>query len=419
MGFVSIHYFLILFFLIGLSNFISRRFLPHLILLASFYFYACFSLKYLSILFYVICITYFLVKRAKDCSKFYIFLSISLILAPLLSIKFAVNPWQSSAFLPLGISFFSLQAISYFLDVNKGLLKPQSLFTSALYLSFFPQLVAGPIERARDLIFKLKYLKAPSLLRVKLASSMMLIALFKKQVLAERAFSLVHFQDSFLMLFCSTLFFGVYIYLDFSAYCQIARASAGLFSIKINPNFHRPYFASNLQDFWKRWHISLRNFFVDYIYLPLGGNLNKLSSFCVFALSSIWHGITLGFFLWGVWHFLWHAMQKHLSSNRCKQILVTQCIVFTSWFLFQNPNWSYYLNPDFLQSSNSFTYSTHQIGIVFVLFCYFLWEYLEEFSGKTFRMLRLSYQPTFLLGLLFLICLFGRFQNTAFLYFRF
>ncbi|PCJ21391.1 MAG: hypothetical protein COB02_02040 [Candidatus Cloacimonadota bacterium] len=415
MSFISIHYFLVLSLVVSLSIIIPKKLLPKLILIFSLYFYACFSLKYLAVLFYVIIITWLLSKKAKSCQKPFAIFSTLVILSPLLFLKLYINPWDSHSFLPLGISFFSLQAISYFFDVKKGLINHQTLFSTSLYLSFFPQLVVGPIERASDLIIKLQSLHSPNFKRIVFSFSMILIAIFKKQVLAERALSIIDFQSSILMVFLSTVLFGIYIYLDFSAYCQIARASALLFGIKITQNFKRPYFALNLKEFWKRWHISLRNFFVDYIYIPMGGNRSILSSFTVFFLSSIWHGVYLGFLLWGMSHFLFYIIEKQTSIKQ--GVLFTQLLVFFSWFLFYNPDFSYYFYK--LEFNFDFSLDLSQLFILLTLFLYFIWEYLEEFSKYRLKLLRFSYHPTFQVLVILAIVLLGKFENTGFLYFRF
>ncbi|MCO4783309.1 MAG: MBOAT family protein [Candidatus Cloacimonetes bacterium] len=349
-------------------------------------------------------------KRAYQCSTSFSIISCLLILSPLLFIKSYILPFQDSNFLPLGISFFSLQAVSYFLDVKKGLLPPQSLFSTALYLSFFPQLVAGPIEKPKQLIQRLRHLKAPSNSRLYYSFSMILIALFKKQVLGDRFYDLYAMQGSIAL---STFCFGLFIYFDFSAYCQIARASAMLFGVKISQNFKRPYLASNLKDFWMRWHTSLRRFFVDYVYIPLGGNTKVFASFMVFLISAIWHGLTIGFLLWGIWHFLFHTLSKKIRFG----FILTQVLVFSSWFLFQQSNWSFISSPSI--KSEAYTFQFTHLFLLILGSAYFYWEYLEEFSKTKVRLLRKAYQPWFLLTLLFLIVLFGKTQSKLFLYYRF
>lgn len=216
--------------------------------------------------------------------------------------------------LPVGISFYTFQALSYSIDIYRGKIPPENNpIVFFAFLSFFPQLVAGPIERATNLLpqfnraRKFDYLRAVSGLRL------MLWGFFKKIVIAdnlapfvEAVFSTYDTQGS-LTLFATIIQFSVQIYCDFSGYSDIAIGTGRLFGIELMRNFNLPYFSRNLSEFWRRWHISLTTWFIDYIYIPLGGSRKGKSklirnTLLVFLISGIWHGAEWTFLFWGLYH---------------------------------------------------------------------------------------------------------------------
>ena len=213
--------------------------------------------------------------------------------------------------LPVGISFYTFQTLSYTLDIYAGKLEPTKNLTAFLaFVSFFPQLVAGPIERARNLLPQ--FYKTSGITYDMLRSGLLLMAwgLFKKVVIADR---LAVYVDSVyqnpgeaagISSLVAVIFFAFQLYLDFSAYSDIAIGCARTLGIRLSKNFNHPYFASSFSDFWKRWHISLSTWFRDYVYIPLGGNKRGIwnarrNIFIVFMLSGLWHGASWNFVLWG------------------------------------------------------------------------------------------------------------------------
>lgn len=216
--------------------------------------------------------------------------------------------------LPVGISFYTFQALSYTIDVYRGDVKPtRDVIAFFAYISFFPQLVAGPIERAKDLLPQFQrnrhfeYTKAVDGLR------QMLWGFFKKLVIADNcAFAVNSCWDSYAQLPGFTiLFIGVLftfqIYCDFSGYSDIAIGCARLFGINLRKNFDYPYFSRNISEFWRKWHISLMTWFRDYLYIPLGGSRCSKwkvmrNTFIVFFLSGLWHGANWTFIVWGLYH---------------------------------------------------------------------------------------------------------------------
>ncbi len=218
--------------------------------------------------------------------------------------------------LPVGISFFILQSLGYLIDIYRNDIQAEkNVLRYALFVSFFPQLVAGPIERSQNLLTQLQ---APHRLRfanLKKGGLLILYGLFLKMVIADRAAVLVNtvlgdtasWPGFYIVI--ALLFFSVQIYCDFHGYSTIARGSALMMGIHLLDNFNAPYFSRSVKEFWQRWHLSLSGWFRDYLYIPLGGNrkgpIRKESNLLtVFAVSGLWHGASLGFIFWGIFNAL-------------------------------------------------------------------------------------------------------------------
>ena len=219
--------------------------------------------------------------------------------------------------LPVGISFYTFQALSYTIDVYRGNIKAErNVLRYALFVSFFPQLVAGPIERSGNLLCQIQKLAETKLwdfVRVREGLLLMTWGLFQKLVIADRASILVNqvysnYRDyGFLELVIASVLFAFQIYCDFGGYTNIARGAARVMGISLMQNFQQPYFAANIRDFWRRWHISLTSWFTDYLYIPLGGNRKGtvrqyVNILIVFGLSGLWHGASWHFVAWGGVH---------------------------------------------------------------------------------------------------------------------
>lgn len=248
--------------------------------------------------------------------------------------------------LPIGLSFHTFQAMSYTIEVYRGNQKAERHFgIYALYVMFYPQLVAGPIERPQNVIhqfYEKKYFKAENLIS---GARLMAWGLFKKVVIADRAaiyVDLVYNDPSghhWGNLLIATLFFAIQIYCDFSGYSDIAIGAARIMGFKLMTNFRRPYFAKNIKDFWGRWHISLSTWFRDYLYIPLGGNRVKFNRYLfniaiVFIISGIWHGANWTFIIWGTLHAVYQVCyilyERYVER---KQLNRTGLLWrFTGWF---------------------------------------------------------------------------------------
>ncbi len=231
--------------------------------------------------------------------------------------------------LPVGISFYTFQTLSYTIDIYKGKLKPtDNPIAFFAFVSFFPQLVAGPIERASELLPQFTQKHSFSYRLAKTGTWLILWGLFKKVAIADNCAPIVNkiFDNPEIYagttLWLGAIFFAIQIYADFSGYSDIAIGTARLFGFTLMTNFRYPYFAANIADFWKRWHISLSTWFRDYIYIPLGGSRVKLlfkirNIFIVFLVSGFWHGANWTFITWGAFHavlFLPLYLKKHSST---------------------------------------------------------------------------------------------------------
>ncbi|MFI3173622.1 MAG: MBOAT family O-acyltransferase [Bacillota bacterium] len=234
------------------------------------------------------------------------------LLADNLLIRYPLEKY--SIILPMGISFYTFQAVAYTVDVYRGVIKPVSEYgIFSLYITFFPQLVAGPIERSKNLMpqfFKEHHFDKE---RVLYGLKIMVYGFFKKIVIADRLAIVVDTvynnprEYSGMYLIVATLCFTVQLYCDFSGYSDIAIGSAKVLGFELRENFRNPYFSKSIREFWKRWHISLSSWFTDYVYIPLGGNRcsenrHFFNLLATFLLSGLWHGANWTFLLWGGLH---------------------------------------------------------------------------------------------------------------------
>ncbi len=216
--------------------------------------------------------------------------------------------------LPVGISFYTFQTLSYTIDIYRGVIKATpNLFAFSAFVSFFPQLVAGPIEKASTLIPQFQRARTFNYAIAVLGCKQILWGLFKKCVIADNCAVVSdaifdHYESySGSTLLLGALLFSFQIYGDFSGYTDIAIGTARLFGIALSRNFDYPYFSESISQFWRKWHISLSSWFRDYVYIPLGGNrMNRsrtiLNILIVFVLSGLWHGASWNFLIWGALH---------------------------------------------------------------------------------------------------------------------
>ena len=267
--------------------------------------------------------------------------------------------------LSVGISFYTFQTLSYTIDIYRNKIKPTNDYISfALFVSFFPQLVAGPIERASRLLPQIISLKKFNYTQSVDGLRLTLWGFFKKVVIADSLAPIVN--DIFLnyssisgsMLFIGAFLFSFQIYCDFSGYSDIAIGISKVFGIELNSNFKFPYFSRNIGEFWTRWHISLSSWFKDYLYIPLGGSkknkrITLLNIFIVFLISGLWHGANFTFLMWGLFHavlyiplYISKKNKKYNNIDFAKNGLIrfreifncitTFCLVSIGWIFFRS-----------------------------------------------------------------------------------
>ncbi|MDO4501282.1 MAG: MBOAT family O-acyltransferase [Erysipelotrichaceae bacterium] len=302
--------------------------------------------------------------------KLYIFISLLMSFGVLFVFKylnFAINIFNRftplnlgtlNLLLPVGISFYTFQTVSYVIDVYRGKIKAEKHFgIYATFVSFFPQLVAGPIERSTNLLPQIKEEHKFDSDKAYYGIGLMLWGLFKKIVVADnlaiyvdKVYENVGAYSGFALLLV-TMMFAIQIYCDFSGYSDMARGSAKLFGVELMENFKSPYFASSIKEFWSRWHISLSTWFKDYLYIPLGGNRvgelrNYFNLVFTFLISGLWHGAGWHYIIWGGMHGVLQVVEKILGLNKkienklllnIKRVFVFLLVTIT-WIFFRSNN---------------------------------------------------------------------------------
>lgn len=351
MNFNSIQYLLFLGLNLLVYYLLPRRARNVQLLLASYFFYMCWNPAYALLMLFSTAVTYgcgLLVGNAVwGKRRLWVALSLLLNLGVLFFFKYynfaagllsdvihaaglGLDVPLLDVLLPVGISFYTFQALGYTIDVYRKDVEAEKNFIDyALFISFFPQLVAGPIERSGHILHQLKEYHPFRYENIKTGIYPVLWGLFKKVVIADNLASMVntvynHPQNqgggAFLV---ATVAFAFQIYCDFSAYSDIARGSARMLGFRLMENFHCPYFATSIQDFWRRWHISLSSWFKDYLYFPLGGSRKGKARTClnvmiVFFVSGLWHGAALTFVAWGLLNGLYQVVSKLIDPLRQK-----------------------------------------------------------------------------------------------------
>ncbi len=267
--------------------------------------------------------------------KYYNFFATSFA-AALSKLDITVNPWTLKVILPVGISFYTFHGLSYVIDVYKDRIKPERDFVDyACFVSFFPLLVAGPIERATHLLPQIKKKREFNYKVAVDGLRQILWGLFKKIVIADSCAKFAnlifdnsaHYSGSTLLL--GAFFFTFQIYGDFSGYSDIALGTARLFGFDLLKNFAYPYFSRDIAEFWRRWHISLSSWFKDYLYIPLGGSkggtwMKIRNTFIIFLVSGFWHGANWTFIVWGFLNALYIMPSIIFNTNRTNLEIVAK-----------------------------------------------------------------------------------------------
>ena len=341
-------------------------------------------------------------------------------------IGYNMTPSTLHIILPVGISFYTFQTLSYTIDVYKGKIKhTKNIIAFFAFISFFPQLVAGPIERASNLLPQFCNFRVFQYKKSIDGAFQVLWGLFKKVVIADNCAFFVNkvFESPDLyssgMLFLTMIFFAFQIYGDFSGYSDIAIGISKLFGFSLKINFSYPYFSRNIGEFWRRWHISLTSWFKDYIYIPLGGSRKNISNqirntFIIFIISGFWHGANWTFIFWGIYNaflFLPSLITKNnrrylsiVGSNKSSvelsdflKIIFNFILVCFGWVIFRSDSMSqaflFYKNVLKLPSFDLFIYDlkilSQEGNIIYTtLFC-LLFTMLEWISREKVHALQM------------------------------
>mgnify|MGYP003972256939 CR=1 FL=1 len=465
---------------------IKNRKFQHLFLLAASYFFFIFSSNYLvSLLIFSTVLDFYIAQeiwKSTDSKKKKRLLIISImgnlgLLGFFKYTDFGISQFNSIAIalgqpeipllniiLPIGISFYTFQTLSYTIDVYRGNLEPSKSFKEfALFVAFFPQLVAGPIVRAKVFLPQLREKMESGLglyqiiiknRNLKFGITLVFIGLMKKMFFADNIGNLVDeiflspIGHSSLSIILGTVAFGFQIYGDFSGYSDIAIGAALILGFKIPQNFNKPYFATSPVDFWRRWHISLSTWLRDYLYIPLGGNKKSksrtyLNLLIVMFLGGLWHGAAWNFVVWGLLHGSYLAIHKILSNKfpsitshpffKTKiglilSIFVTQYFVFLAWIPFRvsdTESMTYsiqkYIFLDF-QILDTITYlNSHKIPVL-ILTIFVILHFISYRKGNLPLKIsnwNIKYWVLFLIGIILSILFFYPGNPEDFIYFQF
>ena len=345
---------------------------------------------------------------------------------------------EPGVLLPVGISFYTFQSMSYTIDFYRGKIEAEtSLVRFATFVSLFPQLVAGPIERARNLLPQIRRRPEVSARDVADGASLFVVGLFKKVALADylalyvdRVYDVPdQFQAPALLL--ATFLFAWQIYFDFSGYTDMARGIGRIFGIRLMLNFNNPYLADGLGDFWKRWHISLSTWFRDYLYIPLGGNRSgRLATYrnmiLTMLISGLWHGAAWTFVIWGALHALGRVVTRELEDTAfyrtkiprfAKQMMVFGFVTF-AWIFFRAAD----LGDAVTIISRIFTagWSDPRIPLLMPALIAAVWGYQFLFESRLRSVLESTPVRVILVAAMFLyLTLFAPSGQQPFIYFQF
>ena len=453
-----------------------------LILAASYFFYSCWDWRFLFLLIFSTALDYYTALKVERAAtntnrKFWFWLSIIVNLGFLgvfkyydffassfseaLSILgFSANPWLLDMVLPVGISFYTFHGLSYVIDVYYKRINAERNFVEyAVFVSFFPLLVAGPIERATHLLPQIKVVRSFDYGRALDGMRQILWGLFKKVVIADNCAEYANivfdgannFSGSTMLL--GAIFFSIQIYGDFSGYSDIALGTARLFGIELLKNFSFPYFSRDIAEFWRRWHISLSSWFRDYLYIPLGGNKGSMgirirNTFIIFIVSGFWHGANWTFIFWGALHAIYFLPLLLMKSNRnhletvaagkwlptlseLMKMLLTFLLVTFGWIFFRAVDMHHafafidgmFTTEFFVSKAGDFARATvHPAVLSFYLFIFFITEWMGRESH--FALQKWGVGKSFLLRwffyffLLFSVLIYSGKQE-QFIYFQF
>ena len=474
----------IVFALYWLVNVRSLKVQNFLILASSYFFYGWWDVKFLSLILFSTLVDYFIgLKMANETDKshrkLFLFFSLAINLGLLSYFKYSnffiesfvdafnlmgakIQTSTLQIILPVGISFYTFQTLSYSIDIYRNQLKPtRDLLAFAAFVSFFPQLVAGPIERASNLLPQFFQKRKFNYNLAVNGCKQILWGLFKKVVIADSAAEFANlifnnhgsYPGSVLLL--GGVFFAIQIYGDFSGYSDIAIGISRFFGFNLMRNFAFPYFSRDIAEFWRRWHISLSTWFRDYLYIPLGGSkVGKFKAirnvFVIFTVSGFWHGANWTFIIWGLLNAIYFLPSMLLKKNRkyvsttvakdkffpslyeFYRIIWTFLLVVIAWIFFRSENLAHalsILNEIFSttiavlpKGSHFLGTNIHPLNLALLIVFFFTVEWFgrdQEFAISTFgRKLNPLLSWSFYCTIGLTILLFSG-QKQEFIYFQF
>lgn len=452
-------HFLVFFIIVYLVYLPLRRtrFYLHWLLASSYFFYGWWNPLYLLIILYSTAADYFVVIWMEKSQKKKLWLTISIINHLLLLGFFKYGSFVTEnlnivlsklglpftipapgILLPVGISFYTFQAMTYLIDFYRGGIgREPSFIRFATFVSLFPQLLAGPIQRAKNLLPQL--IEKPKIFRENITDglSLFFVGLFKKVALADylalyvnKVYASPSYFDS-LSLILATFAFAWQIYFDFSGYSDMARGIGRMLGLNLTLNFNNPYLADSLGDFWNRWHISLSTWFKDYVYIPLGGNRKgKFSTyknmFLTMVISGLWHGATWSFVIWGALHALGRFLTRELERTRFYNEKVPRLIKQIAVFSFVTFTWIFFRAKNFSEASliikRIFTsgIANPNFPLMALFFCVSIWVYQFLYESRIKRLLNLApVKVAVMLFILVYLMVFTSSGHEGFIYLQF
>lgn len=427
-----------------------------ILLIFSIFFYGYWNYKFLILIFFTIIFDYLLailIRRQSNVQYKRLLLICGIIVPVSLLIYFKYTNFIFQIFqnfnnynivydyniiLPLAISFYTFHSLSYIIDVYNSNIEPEkNIITYASFILFFPLLVAGPIERSNNLLIQLQKEKNYIINEHIIGLRLILWGLFKKIVIADnlsifvdQVFNLEN-NYSNLTYIVSAIYFSFQIYFDFSGYSLIAIGSAKLFGFNILNNFNFPYFSISINDFWKKWHISLTSWFKDYIYIPLGGNrygiLRTISNiFIIFMISAIWHGANFTFIIWGLLHFIFNLtyfIKLNFNIPKLLRIIFVFISVSFAWIFFRSENLSnsiIYISR-IINNQNKVNFLPNTFSYILLILTIFA-EYLlfnKHKEDNIFLLFKTSILRNIIYFIFFILIIFFSTSNNQFIYFNF
>jgi alginate O-acetyltransferase complex protein AlgI len=456
----------------------SLKFQNSLLLVSSYFFYACWDWRFLFLLVFSITLDYFsglkmFNAKSQQIKKFWFWLCISINIGFLglfkyynfFSVSFSealsilgidVNPWTLKVILPIGISFYTFHGLSYVIDIYNGVIKPEKNFIDySLFVSFFPLLVAGPIERATHLLPQVKSKREFDYSKAVDGLKQILWGLFKKVVIADNCaeYANIIFNNysdfSGFTHVLGAIFFSIQIYGDFSGYSDIAIGTARLFGFDLLRNFSYPYFSRDIAEFWRRWHISLSTWFRDYLYIPLGGSkggtlMKVRNTFIIFFVSGFWHGANWTFIVWGLLNASYIMPSIIFNTNRNNldivaadrilptfkeffSMLLTFGLTVFAWIFFRSNTVSdaiFYISTIFSQSLFTYTNfpATNKKEIYILILVFFIIEWFgrkEKFAIANLNFIKIRAARYFFYYLIILLIFYFSGSEQEFIYFQF